>query len=187
MPAKFRTVGLTVATCVAVIALLGGAFWFWPWISDHMETFSWAVTVLIALAAFVTWWIEKNRQRQAHANALWLEYLKLAFQNPEFSDPGLNLAVFDYAGRTVARSRTLFLQYEWFVDFVLDSCEELWSVKSSIFSGKPKQEWVWTVRDQIWFHRGYLATEHYRMNYLPHHSRRFQLLIEDVLNRGPRV
>jgi len=142
-----------------------------------------AVIALVALgAAYRQVTSARKNQREANADALWRSYLRLAFRHPKFADPGLepHLARFDYEALTINGDPELFQQYEWFVDFVLDSCERVLELDSS-------EEWNETVRTQLDFHWDYLHSDHYQHSgYLLHHKRKFRELIQDVLSHPPR-
>jgi hypothetical protein len=50
----------------------------------------------------------RKAARQANANELWRETLRLAFDNAKLSDPTVKLADFDYENRTIDGSSELF-------------------------------------------------------------------------------
>ena len=101
--------------------------------------------------------------------------MRLAFDNPTFSDPRLNLAAFDYDAMTINDSPELFQKYEMFVDTILNASEEILGVM-------PTREWDAAVRMQLASHRGYLLSPHFQTSgYLAQYTPRFRAFMQEAL------
>ncbi|GHB35699.1 hypothetical protein GCM10007094_26620 [Pseudovibrio japonicus] len=100
-------------------------------------------SALFAGGSFIAaaWQLKLARliQREAVANQIYAEYLKLAVQNPDWA-----------SGKMPSNDRE-FEQYEWFASYMLNACEQMLEVL-------PKsQAWRNCVRDQLRYHREYLS------------------------------
>jgi len=86
------------------------------WLWENAATFAAVVTAAAAVAALIYAHLQitdnRRAQHEANANELWRETLRLAFDNPKFSDPTSKLADFDYDNLTVDGSKELFQKYE---------------------------------------------------------------------------
>jgi hypothetical protein len=108
-------------------------------------------------------------ERQANANELRRETLRLAFENPSLFDPTSRLADFDYESRTIDGSSGLFQKYEILADTVLNASDE-------ILGATATKEWQASVPIQLRRHRDYLQSRHLSSGYLeryPEGSRAF--------------
>jgi hypothetical protein len=153
------------------------------WLWDNAVTLANLVMAAAAIAALIYahLQISENRkvERQANANELWRETLRLAFENPKLADPTLRLADFDYENRTVDGSVELFQKYEIFVDTMLNASDEILGVT-------PSKEWQASVRIQLLPHRDYLQSRHFLTSgYLEQYPERFRLFVERVLKASP--
>jgi hypothetical protein len=151
--------------------------WFW----DNADTVS---SVAMALAAVVALiyahlQISENRRtaREANANELWRETLRLGFDNPKLSDPSLKLADFDYEKLTVDGSRELFQKYEIYVDTLLNASDEILEIA-------PTGPWKISVRIQLRPHRDYLLSPHFRnSDYLDQYGATLRAFLDEILNK----
>jgi hypothetical protein len=99
----------------------------------------------------------RRAEREANANELWRETLRLGFDNPKLSDPSLKLADFDYDKLTIDGSRELFQKYEIYVDTVLNASDEILEIS-------PTEDWKTSLRIQLWPHREYLLSPHFKQS-----------------------
>ena len=124
------------------------------------------VAVIGALAAGV---FSMLSWREAKAKELYLGHCDVALANPEFSNP--DLVSLDIDARTVNGGREAFEQYEWYVArlvYTLDECLKL----------APAPHWYHTAKTQLANHKRYFGSDYYKtQGYLPHYSRRMQMLI----------
>jgi hypothetical protein len=100
------------------------------------------VAVIVAVIALIT---GRNSQREATAKAIYRDYLKLAFENPELANP--------YRG-ALKRKDDLKQdeRYRWFVAFMLNSCGE-------IARSKPGDEtWRKAILEDLKMHNDYLKS-----------------------------
>jgi hypothetical protein len=150
------------------------------WLWENAEKLGALATVLAALVgilalAYADYQIKEARKiaRETNAYELWREYQRHAFENPKLADPSLRLADFDYEALTIDGSPELFQQYERFIDFVLNACEEIFT---------RSEEWKLSVRDQIKLHRGYLESAHFlKSGYFEHYNPKFRAFIKQSL------
>lgn len=151
--------------------------WFW----ENAVTLANLVMAAAAVAALIYahLQISENREveRQANANELWRETLRLAFENPRLSDPTLRLSDFDYENRTIDGSAELFQKYEIFADTVLNASDEILGVT-------PTKEWQASVRIQLRPHHDYLQSRHFLSSgYLEQYSDGFRAFVQKALER----
>jgi hypothetical protein len=151
----------------------------WAW--DNADTLSAVVTALAALAALIYahLQISENRRagREANANELWRETLRLGFDNPKLSDPSLKLADFDYQKLTVDGSRELFQKYDIYVDTLLSASDE-------ILETTPTREWKISMRIQLRPHRDYLLSQHFRnSDYLEQYGAPLRAFLNEILDK----
>ena len=149
------------------------------WLWANAEKIGTLVMALAAVAALIYAHLQitgaKAAERRANANELWRETLRLAFDNPVFSDPRENLAAFDYDAKTINGSPELFQKYEMFVDTILNASEEILGVM-------PTREWDAAVRMQLDAHRGYLLSPYFQTSgYLAQYTPRFRAFMEGAL------
>jgi hypothetical protein len=151
----------------------------WAW--DNADTLSAVVTALAALAALIYahLQISENRRagREANANELWRETLRLGFDNPKLSDPSLKLADFDYQKLTVDGSRELFQKYEIYVDTLLNASDEILEIT-------PTREWKISMRIALRPHRDYLLSQHFRhSDYLDQYGAHLRSFLNELLDK----
>jgi hypothetical protein len=150
------------------------------WLWDNAITLATLLMAAAAVAALIYAHLQiaEGRKAEHHANAneLWRETLRLAFENPQLSDPSLRLADFDYENRTIDGSAELFQKYEVFVDTILNASDEILGVE-------PTKEWQASVRIQLRPHRGYLRSPHFQNSgYLEQYTAKFRAFVDEVLN-----
>jgi hypothetical protein len=121
--------------------------------------------------------VESRRaQREANANELWRETLRLGFENPKLSDPTLKFADFDYEKLTIDGNRELFQQYEIFVDTLLNASDEILEIS-------PTKPWKTSVRIQLRPHRDYLLSPHFQKSgYLEQYGTNLRTFLGEILN-----
>lgn len=149
--------------------------WFW----ENAVTLANLMMAAAAVAALIYAHLQiaegRKAERQANANELWRENLRLAFENPKLSDPTLRLAEFDYENRTIDGSAELFQKYQVFVDTILNASDEILAVA-------PTKGWKASVRIQLKPHHDYLQSRHFlNSGYLEQYPERFRALVEQVL------
>jgi hypothetical protein len=152
------------------------------WLWENAEKLGTVLMAAAAVAALIYAHLQigesRRAERQANANELWREYLRLAFDNPRLSDPTLGLAQFDYQNRTVDGDPELFQKYELFVDTILNASDEILDVA-------PSREWHASVRLQLQTHRAYLTSPQFlNSGYLDQYSSRLRAFMQDVLKVG---
>jgi hypothetical protein len=150
------------------------------WLWDNAVTLANVVMALSAVAALIYAHLSITEARRAelrgNANELWRETLRLAFDNPKLSDPTLRLADFNYDTLTIDGSKELFQKYELFVDNILYASEE-------ILTASPTKEWERAVRAQLWTHRSYLQSAHFRQSgYLDLYTLKFRAFVAEALH-----
>ena len=123
------------------------------WLWQNADTLAAVVTAIAALVALLYAHLQitegRRAEREANANELWRETLRLGFDNRELSDPSLKLADFDYDKLTIDRSREVFQKYEIYVDTVLNASDEILEIS-------PTEDWKTSLRIQLLPHRDYL-------------------------------
>jgi hypothetical protein len=82
------------------------------WLWENAVTLATLLMAAAAVVALIYAHLQimqgRKAERQANANELWRETLRLAFDNAKLSDPTLKLADFDYENRTIDGSSELF-------------------------------------------------------------------------------
>ena len=147
---------------------------------EDLGTLSNVVMALAAVGALVYAHLQigegRRMEREADANELWRETLRLGFDNPKLSDPTLNLADFNYVDLTVDGSKEMFQKYELFVDNILNASEEVLEVR-------PTNEWITAIRIQLKQHHAYLLSEHFkRSGYIEQYTPKFRAFVEKTLS-----
>ena len=98
-----------------------------------------------------------NSQREATAKDIYRDYLKLAFENPEFANP----SEFFWDLSSLKKNE----QYRWFVAFMLNSCDEIarselrgkgWREIISLDDTKKREGWRKTILLDLQMHKEYL-------------------------------
>jgi hypothetical protein len=141
------------------------------------ETISGVVTATVAvlalIIAIVQIWTSKKSQRIATAKAIYREYLKLCFDNPDFS-----------YRRTQPKDSgdKLFEKYAWFVSNMLFSCEE-------IYLHFPYDEkWKNAIILQCSYHSTYLNSEYFKKtDEMNTYSERFVELVDESIKPNKNV
>jgi hypothetical protein len=87
-----------------------------------------------------------NAQHEATAKDIYRDYLKLAFDNPEFANPH----AFDNPSDLNKNEK-----YRWFVAFMLNSCDEIARSKSR------DKGWRKTILEDLRFHKDYLKSQEF--------------------------
>ena len=146
---------------------------------DNIEAIGAIVMALAAIIALIYAHVQisegRDAERRANAHELWRESMRAAFDHPQFSDPSLKLADFDYQAKTNG-SAELFQKYEMYMDTILSASED-------VLEGLPTQEWNKTVRIELRQHRDYLRSPHFQNSgYLEQYTPKFRAYIEKVLN-----
>jgi hypothetical protein len=151
--------------------------WFWD-NADTLASIVMALAAVIALAYAHLQISEAHRsQREANANELWRETLRLGFDNPKLSDPSLNLADFDYDKLTIDGSRELFQKYEIYVDTLLNASDEILELS-------PTNPWKTSLRIQLRPHRDYFRSAHFRQSdYLDQYDPRLRVFLDEMLSK----
>lgn len=149
------------------------------WLWDNAVTVANIVMAIAAVAALIYAHLQigegRKAERRANAHELWRETLRLAFDNPAFSDPTLKLVDFDYENRTIDGSVELFQKYELYVDTILNASEEILDVS-------PGKEWRTAVRVQLSPHRDYLNSAYFKQaGYLEQYTAKFRTFVAGVL------
>jgi hypothetical protein len=148
------------------------------WLWQNADTLAAVVTAIAALVALLYAHLQitegRRAEREANANELWRETLRLGFDNPKLSDPSLKLADFDYDKLTIDGSRELFQQYEIY----LNASDEILEIS-------PTEPWKTSLRIQLLPHRDYLLSPHFEQSgYLDQYGANLRSLLREILN-GP--
>ena len=148
------------------------------WLLQNADTLAAVVTAIAALAALLYAHLQisegRRAEREANANELWRETLRLGFDNPKLSDPSLKLADFDYDKLTIDGSRELFQQYEIYVDTVLNASDEILEIS-------PTEPWKTSLRIQLLPHRDYLVSPHFKQSgYLDQYGANLRSLLREI-------
>lgn len=125
----------------------------WLLAEEHARAFVAVVAAASAAVAAGTFLVSliKNRgdrrqQQSFKAREIWAEYMKLAFDHPQFSGG------FDY---DESEDSTQKEKYEWFVSLMLYACEEVMSYSG----GDPR--WNSTFLLQFSYHKRYFCAGHF--------------------------
>ena len=142
-----------------------------PTKSDWLAAWSTLATAVVAALALLVAVIQlstsNEAQREATAQDTYKEYLKLAIENPEFSD-GMEKMPEDPKLRT---------KYGWFVSYFLHSAEH-------VFLIQPKDpEWRAAISNQVCFHRAFLKGADYQSNLKFHYNEKFRGLVDEALSK----
>jgi hypothetical protein len=150
------------------------------WLWQNADKLAAVVTAIAALVALLYAHLQitegRRAEREANANELWRETLRLGFDNPKLSDPSLKLADFDYDRLTIDGSRELFQKYEIYVDTVLNASDEILEIS-------PTEPWKTSLRIQLLPHRDYLLSPHFkRSGYLDQYGTNLRSFLREILN-----
>jgi hypothetical protein len=146
---------------------------------DNIEAIGAIVMALAAVIALVYAHVQitegRNAERRANAHELWRESMRVAFDHPQFADPSLKLADFDYQAKTINGSAELFQKYEMYMDTILSASDDVLEVL-------PTKEWDKTLRLELRQHRDYLRSPHFQNSgYLEQYTPKFRAYLDDVL------
>jgi|HubBroStandDraft_6_1064221.scaffolds.fasta_scaffold508162_2 hypothetical protein len=132
---------------------------------------NWAVAVTTILAAGVAiigiifaW----RAQGQATAKAIYRDYLKLAFENPELANPsesGLNVSSLVASPPSASSDKerwTKYERYRWFVAFMLNACDEIASSQRARVFWRNRALWRKAISGDLQFHNEYLMSAAFR-------------------------
>jgi hypothetical protein len=125
------------------------------WIFENAEKLGGLATVgamIAALCALVFALIQileaRSSQREATAKDIYRDYLKLAFDNPEFANPAEG--GWKDKGEWIKDEK-----YRWFVTFMLNSCDE-------ISRSKPRDKtWRKVIQTEFDLHKDYLKSREF--------------------------
>jgi hypothetical protein len=149
------------------------------WLWDNAVTLATLVTAVTAVVALIYAHLQivesRRAEREANANELWRETLRLGFENSKLSDPTLRFADFDYEKLTIDGSRELFQKYEIYVDTLLNASDEILEIS-------PTKQWKTSVRIQLRPHRDYLLSPHFQKSgYLEQYGRTLHSYLNEIL------
>jgi len=126
------------------------------WIFDNAEKLGGLATVVTMIAAlgalvFASIQIRETRssQRLATAKDIYRDYLKLAFENPKFSDPAAG-------GWRNEGGWMRDAKYRWFVAFMLNSYYEI------TLSNPGDKTWHEVIRVDLDLHKDYLNSDEFK-------------------------
>jgi hypothetical protein len=150
------------------------------WLWQNADTLAAVVTAIAALVALLYAHLQitegRRAEREANANELWRETLRLGFDNRKLSDPSLKLADFDYDKLTIDGSRELFQKYEIYVDTVLNASDEILEIS-------PTEDWKTSLRIQLLPHRDYLLSPYFKQSgYLNQYGANLRSFLPEILN-----
>jgi hypothetical protein len=151
------------------------------WLWENADKLATLVTALAAVVALLYAHLQitegRKAEREANANELWRETLRLGFDNPKLSDPSLRLADFDYEKLTIDGRRELFQQYEIYVDTVLNASDEILEIS-------PTKDWKTSLRIQLLPHRDYLLSPHFKQSgYLDQYGPTLHAFLDEILGK----
>ncbi|WP_316219322.1 hypothetical protein [Bradyrhizobium sp. SZCCHNR2026] len=131
------------------------------WIFDNAEKLggiATALTACVALCAliFARKQIQeaKNSQREATAKDIYRDYLKLAFEHPQFANP----AIFVGEAKGNWKRTGEWIQdekYRWFVAFMLNSYDEICSIAQG------DKIWHEVILIDFKYHKDYLKSREF--------------------------
>ncbi len=140
---------------------------------ETLAAFATVCAAIIAVGALigVAFQVHGGRitEREATAHNIWMDYLKLAFENPEFAAPSLSALRVD--GRLE--------KYEWFVSVVLFGAEQI------LMSHARHRPWGRIIIDQMRYHIEYIQSRQFRELYYPHSSRQVRRALDQACALGP--
>jgi hypothetical protein len=134
---------------------------------DDMKLPDWA-QVVMALAALVAlaYAIKAIRSQRADAREqtakhIWTEYHLKGLEHPRFSNPEDLSNKFNHAKKTLNRSEQKYLEYTWFVSFLLLVCDEILRLRRGAYWKKflpfrRGTNWEQIVINNLVWHREYL-------------------------------
>jgi hypothetical protein len=140
----------------------------WACLKDWAEIAPGFTPLVGLFAALVAWrQLRLNRinQRETTAKAIFREYLKLAFENPD-------LARGDIGKMTKERLE----EYRWFIGYFL------WAVEEVLSFAKKDPIWLENVRLQMLAHREFFRTDEKFKRELQSYTPDVQALVSRVLN-----
>jgi len=118
--------------------------WFWDH-ADKVGSLSEFATAAVAAVALAFAWAQvvsvRQSQREATAKQIYMEYIKLAFENPKISSP-------EKADQEIVKD----IKYRWFVAFLLNACDEI------LAANENDEGWKEVVRIELSYHRTYLGS-----------------------------
>lgn len=124
------------------------------WVSDIATT----VGVMVAVGAACVAYGQLDEAKASAAKSVYKEYLKMSFDNPEFSaasyppdDPAYYK--FKRIGEKLDAGEKNYEQYEFYVAFLLHSAEEIMKLTSL----QEQSGWRETLRNQFAHHAIYLS------------------------------
>jgi hypothetical protein len=149
------------------------------WLWQNADTLAAVVTAIAALVALLYAHLQitegRRAEREANANELWRETLRIGFDNPKLSDPSLKLADFDY-DKLTWRQQELFQKYEIYVDTVLNASDEILEIS-------PTEDWKTSLRIQLLAHRDYLLSPHFKQSGYPNqYGANLRSFLPEILN-----
>jgi hypothetical protein len=152
-----RRIGILENLRDALVHDLGGKQMGWWGNPDILASWSnvGLFVLTVAVSAFGVWQFYESRRfnREIAAKAVYAEYLRLAFDHPEFANP--KIAEVDYVALTFNGDRVQFERYEWFVSFMVSAYEEIDELTRD-------SSWQTEIEANLRYHQGYFASEHYR-------------------------
>jgi hypothetical protein len=108
--------------------------------------------------------------RRSMAHQIYKDYLKLAFENPQFSAASYPKKSPRFI--TISKQSEEYEQYEFFVSNLLFACEGILEVCQD-------REWIAAIRTQFAYHALYLKTAHL----LPsHYSKQICVLVREAID-----
>jgi hypothetical protein len=115
--------------------------------------------------------LRNNRvnQRETTAKGIFREYLKLAFENPQFAEPNY---------QELKKDSETFSRYSWFVAYLLWSSEEIMR-----FATK-KDLWEKNIQLNVNYHREYFINDdNFKKNDLPTYEPSVRKLVQTAISK----
>lgn len=138
-----------------------------------------ALLPIVAFLGVIVAWRAIGAQRQINAMKAHLDYLKLAFDNPDFAFPK-KMSDVDYEAQLIAGCRLKFEKYEWFVSSMLACLRLMLEVSQK------RSAWRDIAILQISYHWKYLERYRQEKHYLVLWDRELKAEIDAGISRGKR-
>ncbi len=117
------------------------------------------LTLFILVAGVVIAARAIKANREINARRAYFDYVKVAFDNPDFAFPKHSEFKFDYKKQEIDGSRTRFEKYEWFVSLLVVTVEGVLEITESKWLPMTRKSvWAVSAETQLSYH-----TEYFRL------------------------
>src|SRR5262245_18167578 len=118
---------------------------------EDLDIPGWLTTITAVVALFAIWQIRSSREdtQEATAKSTWMEYYHLrCIEFPKNAKP--ELSKLDYEKQTLHGSPGKFIEYQWFVSFMLLACDEVIRLRGGA-------DWERFAENNVGYHRDYIG------------------------------